>query len=171
MAATGRPAAFPCLSKEEGPIMIKKFFATDKSFSTTILRVMLGVVMFPHGTQKLLGWFGGRGYEATVKGFTQGHMHLPEFLAVLIVLTESVGALALVAGFFTRLAALAITVDMACAVVLVHLKVGFFMNWSGTAKGEGFEYHLLMIAIGLALLIKGGGPWSVDAAIAKRLRA
>ena len=150
--------------------MFKKFFATDKSFSTTILRVMLGVVMFPHGAQKLLGWFGGRGYEATVKGFTSGHMHLPELLAVLIVLTESVGALALVIGFFTRLAALAITVDMACAIILVHMKIGFFMNWSGTAKGEGFEYHLLMIAIGLAVMIKGGGLWSVDGAIAKKLR-
>ncbi len=150
--------------------MFKKFFATDKSFSTTILRVMLGVVMFPHGAQKLLGWFGGRGYEATVKGFTNGNMHLPELLAVLIVLTESVGALALVIGFFTRLVALAITVDMACAIILVHMKIGFFMNWSGTAKGEGFEYHLLMIAIGLAVMIKGGGLWSVDGAIAKKLR-
>ncbi len=150
--------------------MLKKFFATDKSLSTTILRVMLGVVMFPHGAQKLLGWFGGRGYEATIKSFTTGNLHLPEFLAVLIVLTESVGALALVAGFFTRLAALAVTVDMACAIILVHSKIGFFMNWSGTAKGEGFEYHLLMIAIGLAVMIKGGGPWSLDGAIAKRLR-
>lgn len=150
--------------------MIKKFFATDKTFSTTILRVMLGAVMFPHGAQKLLGWFGGHGYEATIKGFTTGHLHLPEVLAVLVVLTESVGALALVAGFFTRLAALAVTVDMACAIILVHLKTGFFMNWSGTAKGEGFEYHLLMIAIGLAVTIKGGGLWSVDAAIAKKLR-
>ena len=78
--------------------MIKKFFATDKSFSTTILRVILGAVMFPHGAQKLLGWFGGRGYEATILGFTRGNLHLPEFLAVLVVLTESVGALALVAG-------------------------------------------------------------------------
>ena len=150
--------------------MLKKFFATDKNFSTTILRVMLGAVMLPHGAQKLLGWFGGRGYEATIKGFTTGHMHLPEFLAVLIVLAESVGALALVAGFFTRLAALTIAVDMACAVILVHSKIGFFMNWSGTGKGEGYEYHLLMIAIALAVMIKGGGLWSVDGVIAKRLR-
>ena len=149
--------------------MIKKFFATDQSFAPTILRIMLGGVMFAHGAQKLLGWFGGRGFEATVKGFT-GNMHIPEFLAVLVVLTESVGALALVAGFFTRLAALAITVDMACAVILVHSKVGFFMNWRGTIKGEGYEYHLLMIAMGLALVITGGGLWSVDAAIAKKLR-
>jgi len=149
--------------------MIKRFFATDKTFSTTILRVMLGAVMFPHGAQKLLGWFGGRGFEATVNSFTGG-MHIPELLAVLVILAESVGAVALVLGFFTRLAALAIAVDMACAVILVHMKVGFFMNWSGTLKGEGFEYHLLMIAMGLALLIKGGGLWSVDGVIAKRLK-
>lgn len=149
--------------------MIKRFFATDKSFAETVLRVMLGAVMFSHGAQKLLGWFGGRGFEATITSFT-GRMHIPELVAILVVLTESFGAAALVLGLFTRLAALAITVDMACAVILVHLKNGFFMNWSGTAKGEGFEYHLLMIAIGLALLIKGGGRWSVDGAIAKRLR-
>ena len=149
--------------------MVKKFFATDASFAETILRVMLGAVMFPHGAQKLLGWFGGRGFEATINGFTGG-MHVPELLAILVVLTESFGAVALALGFFTRLAALAITVDMACAVILVHVKVGFFMNWSGNLKGEGFEYHLLIIAIGLALMIKGGGLWSVDRAIAKRLK-
>ena len=151
--------------------MIRGFFATDRSPAQTILRVTLGAVMFAHGAQKLLGWFGGRGFEDTLKGFTGGHMHIPAFLAVLVILTESVGALALAAGFFTRLAALAIAVDMAVAVILVHSKIGFFMNWSGTAKGEGFEYHLLMIAMALALLVKGGGLWSVDGAIAKKLKA
>ena len=149
--------------------MIRKFFATDKSLAGTILRVILGVVMFPHGAQKLLGWFGGRGFEATVQSFTGG-FHIPELLVVLVILTESVGAVALVLGFFTRLCALAVAADMAVAVILVHLKVGFFMNWAGTAKGEGFEYHLLAIAIGLALLIVGGGRWSIDGAIAKRLK-
>jgi putative oxidoreductase len=149
--------------------MLRKFFATDKSLSGTILRVFLGVVMFPHGAQKLLGWFGGRGFEATVQSFTGG-FHIPELLAILVILTESIGAVALVLGFCTRLCALAIAADMAVAVILVHLKVGFFMNWAGTAKGEGFEYHLLVIAIGLALLIVGGGRWSIDGAIAKRLK-
>jgi len=149
--------------------MLRKFFVTDKSPAGLILRVVLGCVMFPHGAQKLFGWFGGRGYEATIRGFTGG-MHIPEVLAILVVLTESFGAAALVPGFCTRLAALAIAVDMAVAAILVHLKHGFFMNWAGTAKGEGFEYHLLMIAIGLALVIKGGGLWSVDGAIARKLK-
>jgi putative oxidoreductase len=149
--------------------MIKKFFATDKSFAETILRVALGAVMFPHGAQKLLGWFGGRGFEATVQGMSSS-FHIPEFLVILVILTESAGAVALVLGLFTRLAALAVAVDMACAVALVHMDVGFFMNWSGKAAGEGYEYHLLMIAMGLALVIKGGGLWSVDAAIAKKMK-
>jgi putative oxidoreductase len=150
--------------------MIRKFFATEKSPALTILRVMLGVVMFSHGAQKLLGWFGGRGFEATVRGFTGGHLHIPELLAVLVVVTESFGSLALVAGFFTRLAALAVAVDMTVAIILVHAKIGFFMNWSGKAAGEGFEYHLLIIAMALALVIKGGGLWSVDGAIAAKLK-
>ena len=149
--------------------MVRRFFATEGNASGTILRVALGAVMFPHGAQKLLGWFGGRGFEATVSGFA-ANFHIPEVLAVLVILTESVGAAALVMGFFTRLAALAVAVDMAGAIILVHLKFGFFMNWAGAAKGEGFEFHLLAIAIGLALMIRGGGLWSVDRAIATRLK-
>jgi putative oxidoreductase len=149
--------------------MIRRFFVTDRSPAQTVLRLALGVVMFPHGAQKLLGWFGGRGFEATVQGFVNGR-HIPEILAILVILTESLGAAAVVAGFFTRLAALAMAVDMSCAIVLVHWKNGFFMNWSGKAAGEGFEFHLLMIAIALALLIKGGGLWSVDGSIARRLK-
>ena len=55
---------------------------------------------------------------------------------------------------------------MGVAIYLVHWKNGFFMNWMGNRPGEGFEYHLLAIAIGLALVIKGGGRWSIDRAIA-----
>ena len=150
--------------------MIRKFFATERSPALTILRVMLGVVMFSHGAQKLLGWFGGRGFEATVRGFTGGNLHIPELLAVLVIVTESFGSLALVIGFFTRLAALAVAVDMTVAIILVHAKIGFFMNWSGKAAGEGFEYHLLIIAMALALVIKGGGLWSADGAIAAKLK-
>ena len=154
---------------EEGNIMIRKLFATDTGFSGTILRIVLGAVMFPHGAQKLLGWFGGAGFNATMKGFESG-LHIPTVFALLAILAESVGAVALIAGFFTRIAALAISVNMLVAVWLVHWKVGFFMNWMGTGKGEGFEYHILAVAIGIALMIKGGGKWSVDGVIAKRLK-
>jgi putative oxidoreductase len=145
--------------------MIKKLFETDGNFSGTILRVALGAAIFPHGAQKLLGLFGGAGLSAALKFFESG-FHLPVYLALAAILAESVGAVALVTGFFTRIAALAIAVDMGVAVYLVHWKVGFFMNWMGNQKGEGFEYHILAIAIALALVIRGGGWWSVDRAIA-----
>ena len=145
--------------------MIKKLFATDGNLSGTILRVALGVAMFPPGAQKLLGWFGGYGFSATLKSF-ESNMHIPFIFALAAILAESVGAVALIAGFFTRIAALAIAADMAVAVYLVHWRIGFFMNWTGNQKGEGFEYHLLAVAIALALVIKGGGLWSVDRALA-----
>jgi putative oxidoreductase len=145
--------------------MLKKLLATDGNLSGTILRVVLGAVMLPHGAQKVLGVFGGAGLKPTLDMF-QNAFHIPIYLALAAILAESLGALALIAGFCTRLAALAIAVDMAVAVSLVHWKNGFFMNWMGNRPGEGFEYHLLAIAIGLALVIKGAGRWSVDRAIA-----
>ena len=145
--------------------MIKRVFATDGSIAGTILRVALGVVMFPHGAQKLLGMFGGPGLSASLKWF-ESSFNVPVYLALAAILAESVGAVALVAGFCTRLAALTIAMDMAVAVYLVHLKVGFFMNWMGSQKGEGYEFHILAIAIALALAIKGGGLWSVDRVLA-----
>jgi putative oxidoreductase len=149
--------------------MFRSLFTTDKGLSGTILRVLLGIVIFPHGAQKLLGWFGGGGFTASMRWF-ESSFHIPTIFALLAILAESVGAVALIAGFFTRIAALAISVNMLVAVALVHGKVGFFMNWTGTAKGEGFEYHILAVAIGVALMIMGGGRWSVDGVIARKLK-
>lgn len=149
--------------------MIRQLFVTDRTLAGTILRVFLGGVIFPHGAQKLLGWFGGGGFSASMRGF-ESNFHIPTIFALLAILAESVGAVALIAGFFTRIAALAVSVNMVVAICLVHWKNGFFMNWAGTGKGEGFEYHLLAVAIGLALMVKGGGRWSVDGVIAKRLK-
>jgi putative oxidoreductase len=129
--------------------MFRSLFATDKGLSGTVLRIFLGAVILPHGAQKLLGWFGGGGFTATMRGF-ESNLHIPTVFALLTILAESVGAVALIAGFFTRIAALALSVDMLVAVALVHLKNGFFMNWGGTAKGEGFEYQILAVAIGIA---------------------
>jgi putative oxidoreductase len=153
----------------EGNIMIRRLFKTDGTISGTALRVLLGIVIFPHGAQKLLGWFGGGGFTVSMRWF-ESSLHIPTIFALLAILAESVGAVALIAGFFTRVAALAISVNMLVAVALVHAKVGFFMNWGGTAKGEGFEYHLLAVAIGIVLMIMGGGRWSVDGVIAKKLK-
>ena len=149
--------------------MIRRLFKTDGTISGTILRVLLGIVIFPHGAQKLLGWFGGAGFTATMRWF-ESSFHIPTIFALLAILAESVGAVALIAGFFTRIAALAISVNMLVAVALIHGKVGFFMNWMGTAKGEGFEYHILVVAIGIALMFMGGGRWSLDGVIARKLK-
>jgi putative oxidoreductase len=149
-------------------IPMKKLIATQDSWTPTWLRVVLGAVMFPHGAQKLLGWFGGYGFDGTMR-FLTGHVHLPYAIALLVVLAESLGALALITGAFTRVAAAGILSVMIGAVVTTHLSNGFFMNWSGHAAGEGFEYHLLALAIGGVVLALGGGKLSVDAWLAKRL--
>jgi putative oxidoreductase len=141
--------------------MLKRLIRTDDDTAALILRVMLGVVFFPHGAQKLFGWFGGNGFSGTMAFFTD-KMGIPAVLAFLAIMAESVGAVALIAGFLTRVAALGVGTNMVVAIFMVHLPNGFFMNWAGNKQGEGFEYHLLVIAIALALIIKGGGRWSFD---------
>lgn len=147
---------------------MRALFATNDSWAGFILRVTLGVVIFPHGAQKLLGWYGGRGFAGTMEFFTE-QLHIPALLAFLVIMTESVGALALIAGLLTRLAAFGVACIMAVAIWMVHWPYGFFMNWSGKQAGEGFEYHLLAIGISLALLLVGAGKWSVDQVIADKL--
>jgi len=132
-----------------------------------VLRVMLGIVFFPHGAQKLFGWFGGNGFSGTMAFFTD-KMEIPALLAFLAIMAESVGAAAVIAGYFTRIGALGIGTNMVVAIFMVHLPNGFFMNWFGNQKGEGFEYHLLAIAIALSLIIKGGGKWSIDRMLMKK---
>lgn len=147
---------------------MKTLFKTDAGWCGLILRVALGVTMFPHGAQKLFGWFGGDGFSATMGALT-GKMHIPAVLAFLVIIAESLGALGLAVGFLARLAAFGILCDMAGAIVMVHDANGFFMNWTGKQAGEGYEYHILAIAISAAVLIGGSGRWSVDGAIADKL--
>ncbi|MGH7851168.1 MAG: DoxX family protein [Thermodesulfobacteriota bacterium] len=145
--------------------MLSSIFRTSDDIGAFVARITLGVVMLPHGLQKLLGLFGGAGYSGTVEFFVSSG--IPAFIAILIIIGESFGAIGLIAGFLSRLAALGITVIMLGAIVTVHLQNGFFMNWGGTAAGEGFEFHLLAVGLGLIVLIKGGGIWSADRAISK----
>ncbi|HZR46124.1 MAG TPA: DoxX family protein [Candidatus Manganitrophaceae bacterium] len=147
---------------------MKKLFETNDALSTFILRVMLGLVIFPHGAQKLLGWFGGFGFSGTM-GFFTGKMGLPAAVAFLIIIGESLGSVALIAGFLTRFTAASLAVIMIGAIALVHWPYGFFANWFGNQAGEGFEYHLLVIAISIALVVAGGGKWSADRAIEAKL--
>ncbi|MCC6138995.1 MAG: DoxX family protein [Nitrospira sp.] len=144
------------------------FFKTDDSWAGLILRVALGGVIFAHGAQKLLGWYGGFGFEGTMGFFTQ-QMGLPWLVAFLVIIGESIGSLGLLAGLFTRFTAGSFIVIMLGAIMTVHLPQGFFMNWMGQQTGEGFEYHLLVIGMSLALLVAGGGKWSLDGLIARWL--
>ncbi len=147
--------------------MLKKLFATNNELTGLIIRLTLGFVMLPHGCQKMLGMFGGYGFSATMGYFTSA-MHLPAILAFLVICTEFFGALFLIFGFATRIsAALMIILMLGIFITGPHLQNGFFMNWTGQQPGEGYEYHLLVIGISLALLVTGGGRFAVDRRIAK----
>jgi len=150
--------------------MLLKLIRTDADLATLVLRVMLGVVFFPHGAQKLLGWYGGNGFSGTLDFFTT-QMGIPWIFAFLAIVAEFFGALGLIAGLLTRVAAFGIACVMAVSVTMVHWSNGFFMNWYGKQQGEGFEYHLLAIGIAVAVMIKGGGAWSIDHFWARRRRA
>jgi putative oxidoreductase len=141
--------------------MIRRLYATDDSVATAILRLMLGIVFFAHGAQKMLGWFGGFGFAGTMNFFT-GMAHIPAPLAFLAIAAEFFGGIGLIIGFLTRIAAFGIGVNMLVAILAVHHSFGFFMNWAGTQKGEGFEFHLLVLAMVAFLMIRGAGAFSVD---------
>ena len=144
--------------------MFGKLLKTDPNDVTlTILRLVLGVVFFAHGAQKVFGWFGGYGYSATMGFFM--HNGIPAPLAFLAIMAEFLGGLGLIVGLLSRVAAFGITCNMLVAILTVHMRNGLFMNWAGNQKGEGFEYHLLVLAITCAIMIAGGGAWSVDAAV------
>lgn len=147
--------------------MWRKILKTDNDPSGLVLRVALGVVMFPHGAQKALGWFGGGGFPATMDAFTGG-MGIPWIFALLAVAAEFLGAIGLILGLITRVAALGIGVVMVVAAKMAHLDHGFFMNWFGKQDGEGFEYHILAAGIAVALVIRGGGFLSIDRLLAAR---
>jgi putative oxidoreductase len=146
--------------------MHKKLLETDSDYLGTILRVGLGLVILPHGAQKLLGWFGGPGLGGTVDFFSQA-LGVPAVLTLLVIAAEFFGALGLIVGLFSRVAAAGIALVMLGAVAFVHLPNGYFMNWSGTQGGEGFEYHILAVAIAVAVMIKGSGAFSLDRQLAR----
>jgi len=141
--------------------MLKRFFSTEDNLTPLVIRVMLGVVMLPHGAQKALGMFGGGGFAATMKGMSQG-MGIPSIVVLLIIASEFLGSIGLILGVATRFCAFGTFSIMTGAIFMVHLPNGFFMNWFGNQAGEGFEYHLLAIGMAVALMITGGGRWSLD---------
>lgn len=143
--------------------MLQKLTSTQDDYALAFARLVLGIVFFAHGAQKMLGWFGGAGFSATVGGFTQ--MGMPALLAWFVIFVEFFGGLSLIFGFLSRLAGLGIIALMVGAILTVHIHFGFFMNWFGQKKGEGFEYHLLAIALAVLILARGAGAFSIDRAI------
>src|SRR5579864_4595599 len=147
--------------------VIRKLIATDNDIATTIVRLVLGVVFFAHGAQKMLGWFGGYGFSGTM-GFFTSMMHIPAPFAFLAIAAEFFGGLGLIVGLLTRVAAFGIFCNMVVAIAMVHHNFGLFMNWTGAQKGEGYEYHLLALAITVLLMIRGAGAASVDRLLSSR---
>jgi len=143
---------------------LQKLFATDDAIAPLVLRLTLGGMILPHGMQKLFGAFGGHGFSGTM-GYFQS-LGIPFLFGVAAILTEFFGGLALVAGAGTRVAAALVGITLLVAAATVHLGNGFFMNWSGKAAGEGFELHILAVGIALALVLTGGGRYSVDRRLA-----
>lgn len=143
--------------------MKEKIFATGNDWTGLILRLTLGLVLFPHGAQKLLGWFGGYGFTNTMNGLSG--MGIPAIVALLVIVLEFFGALALIFGFASRIWSIGLFGLFMGIIVKVHSAHGFFMNWAGTQAGEGFEYHLLVLGIAAAILLNGSGKFSIDGLI------
>lgn len=145
--------------------LLSSLAATSGSLAPTVLRLTLGLMIVPHGLQKTIGAFGGYGFKGTM-GYLTGTVGAPWIFALLAILAESAGGVMLIAGFGTRIAALAVGGVMLVAATQ-HWPNGFFMNWFGAQKGEGVEFHLLALGMVIALLILGGGRFSVDALFAR----
>lgn len=147
---------------------MKRILGTNpKNTSAFIARVFLAVVVFPHGAQKLLGWFGGYGFQGTLNSLTH-NSGLAGIIALLVIIIEFFAPLFLIFGFLTRMAAFAIGVEFIGIVLKAHIHNGFFMNWyKQPNKGEGLEYFILLFALVIITIISGGGRASIDAALSQ----
>ena len=141
--------------------MIESLTGTHADWVVGIARIVLGIIFFAHGAQKLLGWFSGPGLANSMRMFTE-HLHLPSILAFLVIAGEFFSGIGLIVGLFSRIAALVIALTMVGAIATVHWRFGLFLNWLGTQEGHGIEYHLLVIALALIVVVKGGGAFSLD---------
>jgi putative oxidoreductase len=141
--------------------MLWNLFSTDPDWTLTVIRVVLGAVFFAHGAQKVLGWFGGAGFKETLRTMHE-FLHLPVPLALLAMSSEFLGGVGLMFGLLSRVAAIGICVTMLSAIVMVHGRNGLFMDWLGDRKGHGIEYHLLAIAMAIAIVVRGAGAASLD---------
>lgn len=162
-------AAGGAVSREVEPTrVLARLIHTDADWAILVLRVSLAVILFPHGAQHMIGWFGGYGFAGTHEWMT-GTLGFPSALAALAISTEFFAPFALLAGILSRLSAAGV-IGLMIGAISTHVEHGFFMNWFGAlpAGAEGYEYHLLVIAIAVAVLIRGGGAWSIDLALSPR---
>lgn len=147
--------------------MKSAIFNTNSNWSPTILRILLGLVLLGHGSQKLLGWFGGYGFAGTMGFFTRT-VGLPWMIGFLVIIVEFLGSISLILGLATRPWSLSMVILFIGIIYTSHLQNGFFMNWFGNQKGEGYEFFLLAIAISLSLILTGGGKYSLDSLLLKK---
>jgi putative oxidoreductase len=141
-------------------------FRSKNDWTGLIVRLTTGIILFPHGAQKMLGWFGGYGFTGTMGFFTKT-MQLSWLVAFSVIVIEFIGSLSLLVGFASRAWAMLIIILMLGIIFTSHIHNGFFMNWFGKQKGEGYEFHLLLIGLSIASLINGSGKLSVDEKISK----
>ncbi len=145
--------------------MFSKILKTGPNCVLTITRLVVGILFFYHGAQKMLGWWGGPGFTNMMHGFEAGG--IPPVLAFLAIAAEFFGGIGLILGLLARIAAFGITVNMIVAIAAVNWANGLSMNWNGQQKGEGIEFHLLVLAITISVMIFGAGSLSIDRAISK----
>ncbi len=142
-------------------MMIEALTGTHADWVVGIARIVLGIIFFGHGAQKMLGWYGGQGLASSMRTFKE-HLHLPSILAFLVIAGEFFSGIGLILGLFSRIAALVIVLTMVGAIAMVHFRFGLFLDWFGSQKGHGIEYHLLAIALSLVVVVKGAGAFSLD---------
>lgn len=140
---------------------LARILVTDRHLAPAVARIALGLVVLPHGVQKTLGWFGGYGFRGTMQWFTDT-MHIPWIFGFAAILAETVGAVALLLGLASRVAAASLAIVFVTAAALVHWPHGFFANWFGNQAGEGYEYFILGLALALIVVVHGGGAASID---------
>ena|SRR5579872_3620814 len=141
--------------------MRNNIYKTSDDWTGLVLRLSMALVMIPHAIQHTTGGLGGFGYTKVMDYFTST-MHMPWLVALLVIVIEILAPLLLLIGFATRFAAASLIVLMTGIIFSSHIQFGFFMNWFGSEKGEGYEYHLLYIGLALAAFFNGGGKYAID---------
>ena len=136
-------------------------FKTNNDWTGLVLRLIMAIVMIPHAIQHTVGGLGGYGYTGVMGYFTQS-LHIPWLIAFSVIAIEVVTPVLLISGLASRICSALLIILMIGIIFSSHVQFGFFINFLGNQKGEGYEYHLLYIGLALATFINGSGKFSVD---------